>query len=191
MVSSLSPAFVSGATGPVQPTNWTSLPLELRQLILEFLTQQTSGWGACASVNKEWQKILEKESFRRLKLGVRCLDEMPTIVGPRQAKLTRQVWLSIELPQYTCRDFDRMETSTEMEHNRNFVRNAIGRLFSILAQWPVVEGAELSLELSIQSPSDRQHRFKNLYFGGHGENEELHSSSSVQEVHCQCSPSMG
>lgn len=102
MVSSLIPAFVSGGTGPTQPTNWTSLPLELRQLILEFLTQQTSGWGACASVNKEWQKILEKESFRRLKLGVRCLDEMQTIVGPRQAKLTRQVWLNIELPEYTC-----------------------------------------------------------------------------------------
>lgn len=74
-----------------------------------------------------------------------------------------------------------METRTETEHNRNFVRNVIGRLFFVLAQWPVVEEAELSQELSIQSPSDRQHRFKNLYFGGHGENEELHSSSSVQD----------
>ncbi|KAG7048063.1 Oxoglutarate iron-dependent oxygenase, partial [Colletotrichum scovillei] len=36
-----------------------------------------------------------------------------------------------------------------------------------------VEGAELTLELSVQSPSDKEHCFKNLYFGGVGEDEDL------------------
>ncbi|OHE93748.1 hypothetical protein CORC01_10975 [Colletotrichum orchidophilum] len=37
----------------------------------------------------------------------------------------------------------------------------------------VKEGAELPLELRIQSPSDKKHYFKNLYFRGHDEDEDL------------------
>ncbi|KAF0321442.1 oxoglutarate iron-dependent oxygenase [Colletotrichum asianum] len=48
------------------------------------------------------------------------------------------------------------------------VMKAISKLFSILHQWQA--GGGLALELSIQSPSDREHNFKNLYFGGDNEN---------------------
>ncbi|GKT95211.1 hypothetical protein Ct61P_13061 [Colletotrichum tofieldiae] len=47
----------------------------------------------------------------------------------------------------------------------------------------MVEGAELTLELSIQSPNDKEHYIKNLYFGGGGEDENLESDRSGHRSH--------
>ncbi|KAK1852462.1 hypothetical protein CCHR01_04907 [Colletotrichum chrysophilum] len=140
-------------------------------MILEVLARQLSGWGACASVCREWQATLEKENFRRLKVQISCLDDMETVVGLRQAQLVRHIWLNIDLKPYNCRNCTSIEGFNQCRGNISMVQKAIVKLFSILSQWPVVEGAELTLELSVQSPSDKEHWAKNLHFGGGDEHE--------------------
>ncbi|KAI3535884.1 hypothetical protein CABS01_00789 [Colletotrichum abscissum] len=169
----LMPGSKSHTTIPPHVATWGSLPWELRQMILQTIARQTSGWGACASVCKEWQAILEKESFRQLKLQASCLDDIEAMISVKQAKLVRHIWLNIELKPYTCRSCQTTESSSWACEDGRMARRAITKLFSILSQWPVVEGAELTLELSFQSPSDKEHCFKNLYFGGVGEDEDL------------------
>ncbi|KZL68015.1 hypothetical protein CT0861_12159 [Colletotrichum tofieldiae] len=153
-----------GNTTTKYTPGWGVLPLELRQMILKALARQTTlGWGACASVCKEWRAILEKESFRQLKLQVSCLDDMGAMIGLEQVKLVKQIWLNIALKPYTCRCCPYSESDPWACGNNKVVREAITKLFSILSKWP--EDAGLTLELSIQSPSDREHCFKNLCFG--------------------------
>ncbi|OHE97217.1 hypothetical protein CORC01_07471 [Colletotrichum orchidophilum] len=183
----MQPAPMSGSkphnTAPTYAPTWGSLPWELRYMILEIIMRQTSGWGACASVCKEWQAILEKESFRQLKLQVPCLADMEAMIGVKQAQLVRHIWLNIELKSYTCRSCQNTESYSWICGNNKVVREGIAKLFWILSRWPVVEGAKLTLELSIQSPSDREHCFKNLYFGGGGEDADLEFDRSGHQSH--------
>ncbi|KAK1986172.1 hypothetical protein LZ30DRAFT_582556 [Colletotrichum cereale] len=154
-------------------SHWRSLPGEIRLMILELITRGDPGWGACASICKEWQAVLEKEACRRLKLRASCLDDLENMVDPRRALLARHVWLNIELRPYTCRSCWATESYSWICGNNAVIRKAIAKLFSILREWPAVEGGDLALELSFQSPSDKEHYFKNLYFGSQDEGDEL------------------
>ncbi|KAF0326902.1 oxoglutarate iron-dependent oxygenase [Colletotrichum asianum] len=98
------------------------------------------------------------------------------MVGLRKAQLVRHVWLNINLKPYNCRNCTNIEGFSQCRGNISKVKKAIVKLFSILSQWPVVEGAELTLELSVQSPSDKEHWAKNLHFGG----DEEHQKSAAE-----------
>ncbi|WDK09169.1 hypothetical protein CGRA01v4_00447 [Colletotrichum graminicola] len=178
-------ALTSGSephnTIPTYILTWGSLPAELRQMILELLARQTSGWGACASVCKEWKATLEKESFRQLKLQQTCLADMETMIDARKARLIKHIWLNIKLRPYTCRSCQFAESYSWFCSNNRLAKQAIVKLFSILSCWPVKEGADLTLELSIQSPSDKEHFFKNLYFGD--EDDDLTFDWSRRQPH--------
>ncbi|KAF6832706.1 hypothetical protein CMUS01_06812 [Colletotrichum musicola] len=145
---------------------WTSLPPELRRKIFEYLPQTGPRWSACASVCKEWQAELEKENFRRLKVTAADLETMGDIVRPDRAKLVGHVWLNIELLRYSCQACRQREGKSLYLKNHNLVRKAIEKLWAILSR---EEMAGLTLELSMQSPSDKEHSFKNFYFGGEHE----------------------
>ncbi|TQN65782.1 hypothetical protein CSHISOI_09630, partial [Colletotrichum shisoi] len=151
---------------------WGTLPPELRLMILEALTRLPRGWAAHASVCKEWQAALEKDTFRRLKLRVSCLDNVETVISPQRSRLVRHVWLNIELRPYTCRNCHLTESYSWWCANNAVIRSAVRKLFAVLSRWPAADGAGLTLELSAQSPSDKEHYFKNLYFGGPGEDED-------------------
>ncbi|KAK1993459.1 hypothetical protein LX36DRAFT_586287, partial [Colletotrichum falcatum] len=141
-----------------------ALPLQLRQMILEALARQTTpGWGACASVCKEWRAILEKENFRQLKLQVSCLDDMGAMVDPEQVRLAKHICLNVSLRPYACRCCPYSESDLWACGNNKADREAIAKHLSILSERP--EDAGLQLELSIRSPSDVEHCFENLCFG--------------------------
>ncbi|KAF3809063.1 hypothetical protein GCG54_00011259 [Colletotrichum gloeosporioides] len=155
---------------------WSSLPAELRLMIIHHLMQTKRGWAICASVCREWQYEIERKNFRQLKLGTSCVDGLQNIVRSRH--LVKHIWLNIELRRYSCRTCRRTEGEKWQKGNAQVAREAILKLFSILHQWQA--GSELTLELSAQSPSDREHAFKNLYFGGDNENgyPNVHYSAS-------------
>jgi hypothetical protein len=61
--------------------------------------------------------------------------------------------------------------STNKSLDNSIARGAISKLFSILSTWnPASDG--LTLEISVQSPSDSEHWFKNCYFGADDEDED-------------------
>lgn len=153
----------------METTGWHSLAMEIRCLILQLLPSTGSGWSAYASVCKEWQYVLEKENFRRLDLHPLCLFHMGLIIGPRLRPLVKHIWLDLEVLQHACSrcpaPADRYGSYTDAE-NTIFVSLMIKRLFSILSRWSVEDIVDgLTLELSVTSPSDSQHYFRNLYFG--------------------------
>ncbi|WQF82738.1 hypothetical protein CDEST_07752 [Colletotrichum destructivum] len=124
-------------------------------MILDALTQLPRGWAAHAS------------------LRVSCLDNVENVISPQRSRLVRHVWLNIELRPYTCQNCHLTESYSWWCANNAVIRSAVRKLFSILSRWPSADGAGLSLELSAQSPSDKEHYFKNLYFGGQGEDEDF------------------
>ncbi|GAB0133847.1 hypothetical protein EsDP_00002241 [Epichloe bromicola] len=88
----------------------------------------------------------------------------------RQRQLVQQVWLHMELPEYTCRLCNRKPSTHESSMADTIVGKNIVKLFSILSDWYPAQ-TKLTLEISIYSPSDAQHCFKNYLFGAHGEED--------------------
>lgn len=147
----------------ISSSSWTSIPLEIRLMILEEVSRQKHrGWASCAAVCKEWQVVIEKRNFHRLKLRISCLQELEDIVI-RQRPLVQHLWLNIELPRYTCRCCRWSESMSQISRHSSIVRNSILKLFSILSTWQPTGG--LVLELNAYSPSDSEHWFKYLYSG--------------------------
>jgi hypothetical protein len=140
-------------------------------MILEAIAQQRHpGWFSSAAVCKEWQLVIEKRNFQRLKLQVSCLDDFERLVV-RQRKLVRHILLDIELQRYTCRCCRLHESHTYTDRNRSVVNNGISKLFRILSTWEPGHG--LTLELNAHSPSDSDHWFKHYHFSSDdGGNED-------------------
>ncbi|KAM5355097.1 hypothetical protein ACJ41O_001743 [Fusarium nematophilum] len=148
-------------------SNWNSLPAEMRLAILEQLLQSPDV-APYAAVSKEWQAIIEKRNFHRLKLKQSCLDEFELI--KQQRGLVKHVSLNIELRRYTCRCCRREESETWRRLNEKTIAAAVSKPFSILSTWAPTTGG-MTLELNAYSPSDSEHRLKNCYFGAPGEDD--------------------
>ncbi len=162
----------------IKPFYWISLPVEIRLMILEAITQQKHpGWASFASVCREWQLFIEKRNFHQLKLQVPCLDDFERLIV-RQRELVHHIWFDIELPGYTCRCCKRDESMSCTLRNDSIVSKGIWKLFSILSAWKLASG--LTLELNAHSPSDSDHWFKDYYFASDDEGNE--DATSGQEI---------
>ncbi|KAI3328998.1 hypothetical protein HD806DRAFT_481340 [Xylariaceae sp. AK1471] len=161
---------------------WVSLPAELRLMILAILAHEHRGLASYSPVCQEWQIFMEEKNFRQLKLQVSCLDDFQYMVT-RQRKLVHHVWLNIDLPRYTCRSCKWQESESWISRNDSIIRKAISKLFSILSTWDPAD-SNLTLELSVQSPSDSEHWFKNYYFGTSIEDKHTtpETENQLQEV---------
>ncbi|VUC32208.1 unnamed protein product [Clonostachys rosea] len=87
---------------------WDSLLPEIRVMILGELERHPQK-GAYAAVSKEWQAVIEKSTFRRLKLKEACLDDFDRIVQHQRGSVrhclepTRE-GLTLELNAYSTSD---------------------------------------------------------------------------------------
>jgi hypothetical protein len=149
---------------------WLSLPPEIRLMILEAIAEQRHpGWASLASVCKEWQLVLEKRNFQRLKLQVSCLDDFERLVV-RQRELVRHIQFDVELQKYTCRSCKWDESNSWSRRNSSIFNNGISKLFRILSTWGLQH--DLTLELNAHSPSDSEHWFKKYYFASDDEGSD-------------------
>lgn len=149
-------------------TYWSSLPPEIRAIILKLLTHHKN-IAPYATVSREWRHVIEKKNFGHLKLHPSCLDSLERLAEHYKG-LIKHVWLNIELKRYTCRICRKMESATWFLANDKIIAAAITRLFLILANWKQ-DGGGLTLELNAYSPSDSKHWFKGCYFGALDEDE--------------------
>ncbi|KAM7191936.1 hypothetical protein V8F20_009060 [Naviculisporaceae sp. PSN 640] len=162
-----------------KPLFWADLPADIRLRILEAVTQQRHrGWTSAAAVSTEWQDVIEKENFRRLYLrreSLRFLEarmkfnDRPgqattRIRAARMETLVRHVeyiHLDIELPRYNC---DQCASDLELR-DQGIIGSTLLILLGVLRTWESRrQGKELTLELSVCSPSDVEHHFKNFFF---------------------------
>ncbi|KAL7620502.1 hypothetical protein AAE478_009497 [Parahypoxylon ruwenzoriense] len=139
---------------------WISFPAEIRLMILATIAyQKYPGWASLASVCREWQHVLEKVNFYKIKLRVSCLDDFEYIVSPQKRGIIHHICLNVELPRYTSTCCSkRRSPSVKIS---SIVSDGIWKLFSILSTWGPANN--LALEINVYSPSDCEHWFKNLY----------------------------
>ena len=153
------------ARGPT-PWSWGALPPELRLGILKMVaTDKHPGWGSQAAVCREWQQVIERYNFRKLKLSPNCLGDFPCIVPRDSARrlMVQHVWLDVQLPRYAakCYEEDADEIGYRRQEYQSIVHKAIRRLLAILSRW--TREGPLTLEVNAYSPSDSQYWFQNIF----------------------------
>ncbi len=132
-------------------------------MILEEISRQGHrGWASCAAVCKEWQAVIEPKNFRQLSLQTSCLGNLNIWLSDK-GLFVQYICLNIELPRYTCRSCQKIESMTCISRHSSLVGSAILKLFSILNTWR--PAGCLTLELHAYSPSDSEHWFKSHPFG--------------------------
>ncbi|KAM5356646.1 hypothetical protein ACJ41O_003292 [Fusarium nematophilum] len=141
-------------------TGWTSLPAELRLMVLELLMQHR-GFGPYAAS---------------------CLDEFESLTN-RRRDLVKYIWLNVELRSYSSNQSSCKESETYLIINDSVIRRAIVRLFTILSSWEPPAGDDgLTLEFNAYSPSDPKHVFSNCFFGANSEDAVLESANPARGI---------
>ncbi|TDZ67550.1 hypothetical protein CTRI78_v002781 [Colletotrichum trifolii] len=152
-------------------STWDGLPTEIRLLILQFLIKDGCALGLLATVSREWQMEVERYNFARLRLTPSRLVDFGAMTQRNRA-LVRYIWFCLELDNYdctTCAPDHKILGSVDFEEafeisdtDKCPITTAFRNLFSILSTWD--PHGDLSLDISIYSPSDSEHWFKYLTF---------------------------
>ncbi|KAK3320541.1 hypothetical protein B0T19DRAFT_403187 [Cercophora scortea] len=155
---------------PYRTQRWYGLPREIRFLILKTLIQDGCKVAHLATVSREWQVDIERHIFARIKLTPSRLVDFGSMVHRNQT-LVRYIWFCLELEEY-----DRTKCAPGHGLGLDELAEAVGisdtdtcpitasfqNLLSILSTWD--PKGDLTLDISIYSPSDSEHWFKYLTF---------------------------
>ena len=131
--------------------------------------KRTASWFSLAIVCREWNFVLARIRYRKLRLQSSCVDNFRDIID-QHSKSVRHIWLDIELPRYGCR------ICNHYSHNSaggSIFRRTTTKLFSALQHWEPSTTAEggVTLELNVFCPSDWEHWFKHFHFDDDGDEE--------------------
>ncbi|KAI1733463.1 hypothetical protein F4680DRAFT_463806 [Xylaria scruposa] len=147
---------------------WQTLPMEIKHIIFEVLLHQPHKrhqLSAYATVSKQWQIFFEKHIFHRLILHQSKITEFGRLFQRQRRDLLRHLWLRIELPKYNRNTSVKFETESEEDRNNQIVTEAVCQLLQILSSWGK-QDTDLTLELSVHSPSDSKHHLPKYYPSG-------------------------
>jgi hypothetical protein len=145
-------------------TSWHCLPGEIRNLILGFLLLQDgcNNLAGLATVSQEWQSMIEPHNFAQIKLTPSRFVDFNSIAYRHRIHV-RCIWFCLELQEYDCPEctpkvFEGLSNADNIR-----VTTAFQRLFSSLSAWE--PNGTLRLDISVLSPSDSKHWFRDLTFG--------------------------
>jgi hypothetical protein len=143
--------------------SWHCFPAEIRLTVLEVLLQDGCNLPDFATVSQEWQTIIERHNFSRIKLtSSRVADFGPMV--HRNRSLVRYIWFCLELQEYNCTECEPHDPDLIGLSNADnvLITTAFQNLFSTLSVWE--PNSSLLLDISVYSPSDSEHWFKYLTF---------------------------
>jgi hypothetical protein len=143
--------------------SWHCLPAEIRLVVLEILLQDGCSLADFATVSREWQTIIERHNFSRIKLTSSRLANFGLMVR-RNRSLVRYIWLCLELQEYNCTECEPQypELWGLSNADNTLITTAFLDLFSALSVWE--PDGTLLLDVSVYSPSNSEHWFKYLTF---------------------------
>ncbi|KAK6855518.1 hypothetical protein PG995_007669 [Apiospora arundinis] len=139
-------------------STWAGLPTEIRLMIFQALIQDGCPLSGLVTVSEEWRSQLEPYNFADIRVRPSNLVEFASMTR-RSRALVRYIWFCVELNEYeycACWWHDSVNTDHWL------IRAALAGLFSILSTWEASEN--LILDISVYSPSDKDHWFKYLTF---------------------------
>lgn len=120
----------------VNKTACVYLPAEIRLIVLKALLQDGCSLASFATVSREWQAIIERHNFARIKLTPLRLADLNSTVR-RNRHLVGYVWLCLELQEYDCTQCatQNRELWPVSDTDNILITTAIQRLFSTLSAW--------------------------------------------------------
>ncbi|KAF3391574.1 hypothetical protein F1880_007488 [Penicillium rolfsii] len=138
------------------------LPPEITSRIVSLLENKlthidtTLGLAQYASVNRDWQPIVEERSWEKLRINTGTplnLEQFERFTkDPRRQSYIRDIELTVELEPYDEAARAHFETESEEERNNQIFSDAIRSVLQIVAKWRSSQGTSLSVKA--QSPSD-------------------------------------
>lgn len=117
-----------------------------------------------ASVSREWNEFFASKMFRKLTVNQLDLSALSTLL-PGHRKFVKHIWLRVMLYQYDCNQCHEKEDAVCHGKNTDATEDAIEHLFFIMDEWCLGERdglipTDVTLEISIHSPSDKLHYFQ-------------------------------
>lgn len=117
-----------------------------------------------AVVCSGWRAFFEPRLFRKLTVTQRDFQQLRRL-EPRAKQWTKYIWLRIELDPYDCGDCCQPESNYTHGKNTDVTERAMLEFFQIMSWWSYnYYGDGITLEISIHSPSDREHAFRSFDF---------------------------
>lgn len=146
-------------------STWRSLSAEIRTLILDALIYGGGTLSSLATVCREWQVLIERHNFSRIRLTPLRLVDFGAMVHRNRA-LVGYIWFCLELPDYDCTecapptdgDEDEDDYPPIEDTTHGSINTAFEVLFSALSTWE--SRNEMVLDISFYSHSDSKHWFK-------------------------------
>lgn len=142
--SQITPASLMGFA------KYAKLPLELRLNVIEELINipdelnVRTRLAPLASVNSEWNQVIERVLFKRIKINKGESEDFGTICGKRQNLLDR-ISLNLELSD--------PRNSNHVALNQGIVTDNVSELFHALKGWNCTERSHRLIALSIRIDS--------------------------------------
>ncbi|KAH8131336.1 hypothetical protein LI328DRAFT_158837 [Trichoderma asperelloides] len=137
-------------------------PIEIQYIILQNLIRDGGKLANFATVSRAWQGKIEQHTFARIRLTESGLAEFDAMTS-RNRSLVRYLWLCLELERYDCTTCaHEAEVLTTSPREYTLIMTAIHNLFSVLSTWE--PSSNLSLDITVYSPSDPEHWFPHLTF---------------------------
>ena len=115
-----------------------------------------------ATVCWEWQTAIEQQNFHSLSLTAQDVPTLNNIMAKRNLSLIKYIWYSIELQSYDCSDCNHYEPEDEYRATAVAIKDGIRTMFQTLSKHS--HSGDMTLDLSIHSPSDAEHYFKYIRF---------------------------
>jgi hypothetical protein len=153
-------------------TSWSQLPPEIRLEVTKKVVLGVQQDGGClapyAAINSEWQAFTERVTLRSLKFTPSRLEN-PAFVAmvnrARELDLLRHLGLFIPLAEYDCSRCGEFPTPEEWESDMVTIWDSLKAAFTLLSTW--TPRGHLSLDITVQSPSDASHYFKLVHVDEH------------------------
>jgi hypothetical protein len=167
--------------------SWTRLPAELRIMVLERLAEAAEQDGSplapYAAMNSEWQAVLEPTTLRSLRFTPERLATpgfVAMVTRARDLGLVQHISLCIPLPEYGCPSCEGPVAEEEWDAMYGAVWGGLEATFSLLSTWE--RTGPLSLDITIQSPSDSCHHFRHIDVDG----QQKDTASTIHDPRHGC-----
>jgi hypothetical protein len=118
-------------------------------------------------MNSEWQAVLEPSTLRSLRFTPERLATpgfVAMVTRARNLGLVQHISLCIPLPEYGCASCEGPVAEEEWYAMYGAVWDGLEGTFGVLSTWE--RTGPLSLDISIQSPSDACHHFRHIDVDG-------------------------
>ncbi|KAM0250959.1 hypothetical protein ACHAQJ_008381 [Trichoderma viride] len=161
-----------------------NLPTEVRRMILEALVKDGRELARFAAVSREWQAVIEPQTFKRIKVTPSRIAELDDMTRRNRSRV-RYLWLCLELERYDCDTCspDGDDDDVPMFNSAAddlLIKTTIQSLLLVLSTWD--RSSSLSLDISVYSTSDPEHWFKYLTFEPDDDEDDASSNQGYSHV---------